>query len=195
MIKLKNLTGVLVLSSILLVGCQSNGSGEEGTEVDSTASEMTSDNEEREGSTDMEEPVEPLDEVSDEDLEKFSRAVIAVQAYGQEVQPRMLMVVQESGLDPMRYSQIAQAQQMPGGDTMKISPDEAAKFKVANAKVEALREGATDTMEIKIREAGLTVEHYRAIIATIRMDPELQQKVSEIQKRQMAAETETESGS
>lgn len=186
MIKLKKFSGALLLSSIFLASCQSNGGEESSDAADSTAVETEGNTAGEQDAATMDPmAIEPLEEVSEEDLQKFSEAATAVQEYGQEVQPRMIAAVQEAGLDPQRYSEIMQAQQMPD-NSLEISEEEQAQFADAQAKVDAIQAEATETMENKIEESGLTIDHYQAILATVRQDPELQQKLMTMQGGQTA---------
>lgn len=180
MIKLKNLSGALLLCSMFAVGCQS-GAGDSNTD-DSDSTAMATDSSDAMQSMDQE--PQALDSVSNDDLQKFTSAVTSIQMYSQTVQPRMINVVQKNGLTPQRYSMIMQSQQMPN-DTLQVSDDEMAKFKDAQAKIETLQNNANDTIEMKIKQSGLTVDHYRAILATVRQDPALQQKVQAMQAQQM----------
>lgn len=186
MIRLKKFSGALVLSTVVLASCQSTGGEENAEAADSAAMETEAGGNAAEGedaATMDPMAIQPLEEVSEEDLQKFSEAATAVQEYGQQVQPRMIAAVQEAGLDPQRYSEIMQAQQMPD-NSLEVSEEEQAQFEEAQAKVDAIQAEATETMENKIEEAGLTVDHYQAILATVRQDPELQQKLMTMQAEQ-----------
>lgn len=184
MIKLKNIAAVLVVSSLTLVGCQSGGAEGETSDQDSTSEGMNTEESGDNTSADMMDEVQPKENVTDEELKKFSQAIVVVQTYAQQVQPRMYAVVQESGMTPQRYSEILRAEQA-GIDTLELSANEQELFDETKTKLEAMQENVNDSMAIKIEETGLTENEYRAIMATVRQDTSLQSKLKEMQQEQM----------
>jgi len=123
-------------------------------------------------------PQQQTTEVSDDEMEQFALAFVEIQNIEQKIQPEMVQIVEEEGIEIQRFNEIMNAQQDPNKE-VDASEDELQKFASANREIEDIQTRAQREMMGKITEAGLTVERYQEIMTALRNDPELQQKLQQ----------------
>jgi hypothetical protein len=164
----KHLFSVVLTSTMLLsYGCQ------QGREANNENQETAQD-ESQLFDLDQQEPTK----VSDEDLAQFVEAVQKIQPLSMNAQQEMMQAVQGAGMEPQRFSEIMQSQQMPEGSSdLEISADEMAKYEKAQKEVEAIQEKVTGEMENSMKEVGITMERYEEILAAVQQDPAMMEKV------------------
>ncbi len=128
-------------------------------------------------------PAMEVEEVSDEELQKFMTASQEVQAFSQQVQQQMISALEEQGMQPQRYGEIQQSQQNPGSGSDATS-EEMQKFQKASQEVQKLQSQAQQQLQEKLSEAGFTQRRYQEISMMVQSDPELQQKFQSLQQGQ-----------
>ncbi len=115
-------------------------------------------------------------EISDEEVEMFAEAFKAVQEENQISHEKMVMTIQEEDFDLERFAEIQQAQMNPTQET-EVTDEEQAKLEKLMPKLEEIQEETVGNMEIRISEAGLSMQRYQEIAGIVQQDVELQQKI------------------
>jgi len=123
-------------------------------------------------------PAQQTTEVSDGEMEQFALAFAGIQAVEQQVQPKLVKTVQDKGLEVQRFNEIMNAHQNPN-QQVDATDDEMEKFAAASQEIERIQSKAQQDMFKAITEEGLTVERYQEIIAAVRNDETLQQKLQQ----------------
>lgn len=170
-------TILFALTILIWTGCGNSSS----TEENSTApvEEQTSD---QQASTEEAQPllneIQPATDVTDEELDQISSAIIAMQMLEQGSQMKMIMAVQESGMDVQRFSEIMQQKQNPDA-TVTMSPEEEALFTKAEENLQAVQFEMQEDYEQAIEEGGLTIERYQSIMMAVQTDTSLQRKIDD----------------
>lgn len=114
--------------------------------------------------------------ISDEEVEMFAEAFKAVQEENQISHEKMVMTIQEEDFDLERFAEIQQAQMNPTQET-EVTDEEQAKLEKLMPKLEEIQEETVGNMEIRISEAGLSMQRYQEIAGIVQQDVELQQKI------------------
>lgn len=115
-------------------------------------------------------------EVSDDELQTFSDALQTVQSLYQSSQPEMIQAIQDEGMKPNRFSQIAQSRQNPQSD-LQVSDKEMEQF---NNALESIRQIQSEVMQKQIsavKDEGMTPERFQTILNAVRQDQDLQQRL------------------
>ncbi|MEJ2051169.1 MAG: DUF4168 domain-containing protein [Calditrichota bacterium] len=118
--------------------------------------------------------------VSDDELHTFSDALQSVQTIYQNSQPDMIQAIKDEGMEPQRFSQIAQSKQNPQSD-LKVSPEETKQF---NNALESIRQIQSKVMQKQIsavKEEGMTPERFQTILNAVRQNQDLQQRLQSMQ--------------
>lgn len=118
-------------------------------------------------------------EVSDSELEKFALAFTKIQSIDQQIQQKMVSAVQEEGVDVQRFNEMLNAQQDPDKE-LDATEEELKNFAAANKAIEEIQGTAQQDMQQVISDSELTVQRYQEIMAALRNDSELQQKLQQI---------------
>jgi hypothetical protein len=121
-------------------------------------------------------PQQQTTEVSDDEIEQFALAFVEIQNIEQKIQPEMVQIVEDEGIEVQRFNEIMNAQQDPNQE-VDASEDELIKFASANREIEEIQTRAQREMMEKIAESGLSVDRYQEIMVAVRNDPALQQKL------------------
>jgi hypothetical protein len=121
-------------------------------------------------------PQQQTTEVSDDEMEQFALAFVEIQNIEQKIQPEMVQIVEDEGIEVQRFNEIMNAQQDPNQE-VDASEDELIKFASANREIEEIQTRAQREMMEKIAESGLSVDRYQEIMVAVRNDPALQQKL------------------
>jgi len=122
-------------------------------------------------------------EVSDDELETFSDALQTVQSLYQSSQPEMIQAIQDEGMEPNRFSQIAQSRQNPQSD-LQVSDKEMEQF---NNALESIRQIQSKVMEKQVsavKEEGMTPERFQTILNAVRQNQDLQQRLQAMMPQQ-----------
>lgn len=127
------------------------------------------------------EPAVPQVQIAPEDLQKFSNAIKQLQVIQQESITQMSQVVQREGLSEQRFIQIFQSQRNPRAQpTVKITQEEQQKFEQANTRIREVQQKNQVKMMQVVEKEGLDVERFNQILAAVRQNPTLQQKVQQM---------------
>lgn len=118
-------------------------------------------------------------DVSDDELKSFTVALVDVQTINQEMQPKLITIVEDEGFEIERFTQIQQAQQNPQTN-VEVSEEEIEKFNKIAPELQKIQQEAQQEMMLKITESGLTIERYQQIITAVQTDMEMQQKVEKL---------------
>lgn len=118
-------------------------------------------------------------DVSDDELKSFTVALVDVQTINQEMQPKLITIVEDEGFEIQRFAQIQQAQQNPQ-TKVEVSEEEIEKFNKIAPELQKIQQEAQQEMILKITESGLTIERYQLIISAVQTDMEMQQKVEKL---------------
>jgi hypothetical protein len=121
-------------------------------------------------------PQQQTTEVSDDEIEQFALAFVEIQNIEQKIQPEMVQIVEDEGIEVQRFNEIMNAQQDPNQE-VDASEDELIKFASANREIEEIQTRAQREMMEKIAESGLSVDRYQEIMVAVRNDSALQQKL------------------
>lgn len=119
-------------------------------------------------------------EVSDKELKKFAAINKKMQAINQEMQQKMTQIIEKNEMDMNQFNQIQQNQQNPNSD-IDVSESDMNKYK---AIINEIRENQTQIQKKAqdiVESEGLTMQRYQEIGNLISNDPEMQNKLREMQ--------------
>ncbi len=119
-------------------------------------------------------------DISDEELKKFATVNSKMQAINQEMQQKMTQIIEKNGMDMNQFNQIQQNQQNPDSD-IDVSESDMNKYR---AIINEMREDQAQTQKKAqdiIESEGLTMQRYQQIGNRISNDPEMQNKLREMQ--------------
>jgi hypothetical protein len=125
----------------------------------------------------------PGEPVSETELQQLANVVPELQAIQESAQTEVMTVVEESGLSPERFNQIAQAQTSPEVEAeaaVEITPDEQTAFETVFNEIQRIEQEFLTQREQLLQAEGLTVERYKEIMAAVQQDPALLQQVEEM---------------
>ncbi|HKJ69593.1 MAG TPA: DUF4168 domain-containing protein [bacterium] len=122
----------------------------------------------------------PSVEVNDEELETFSNALQTIQTIYEDAQPNMVAAIKEEGMEPNRFSQIAQSQQNPQSD-LDVSDQEMQKFNSALTEIREIQSGIIEKQKTAVKEEGMSPERFQEILTAVRQDQQLQQRLQSMQ--------------
>ncbi len=129
-------------------------------------------------------------DVSDEELEKFSKVMKSVQQLRQKQMPKMRQALKDAGLTMKEYRSIqrkmggSQGGAMQGSnskDTKEPSKEQKQKYQKAQKKIRSIQKSMKQKMGKRIKENGLTRARFEEISKAVRADKELQQKLRKMQ--------------
>jgi len=122
-----------------------------------------------------------VEEVSDEELDRFVTALQAVEQIQIETQATMTEAIEAEGMSEERFSQIHSAQQNPEmelGDDVTAAEEEA--YESVLATLMEVQQTAQGDMQDAVAEEGFDVQRFNEIIIAIQQDPELAQQVQQM---------------
>lgn len=131
----------------------------------------------------MPQQIEPATDVSDEEMEQFANAFSGIQQIDQQLQPELVQAVQEEGIEVQRFNEIMNAQQNPNQE-VDAREEELKKFAAASREIEEIQMRAQREMREVVTKSGLDMERYQAIIAALRNDAELQQRLQQMMQEE-----------
>lgn len=120
----------------------------------------------------------PLENVTDEHLDRFVSAYQALQVIQQETQAEMLAAVEAEGLTVDEFNAMAQTMQSPAGADA-LPPQQAEPFMAAAEQVSAIRADVRDEMAAAIQAESLTIEEFEQILMMAQQDPMLQEQINQ----------------
>lgn len=129
-------------------------------------------------------PIEILAQaqISDEDLDKFSRAIFQMLTIEQQFQERIVQTIEGQGFSQERFAEIyqanVQAQENPAAQAeINISPEEQQKFVQIMEEGRQIQEESQERQEQAIASLGLNMDRLNEIGSAIQQNPQLQQEV------------------
>lgn len=119
-------------------------------------------------------------EVSETEIEQFANAIQQFQSIQSGAQQQANQILQEEELSPERFNQILQTQQNPEAQpSSEISSEEREKFDRVSSQLGQLQETTRTQMEQALQEEGLPRERFSQILAMVRQDPTLRQRIEQ----------------
>lgn len=120
--------------------------------------------------------------VTDSELEKFVQAVDEVKNLQENAQKKMIDAIENEGLDAKRFVEINNIQRNPEADAgQQLSKKELESFNNAKEKVDKMQKEMQDKQMKAIEQQGIEVERYVEIARAAQSDPELRQKIQNMQ--------------
>ncbi len=134
--------------------------------------------------TTQQNPIEILAQaqISDEDLDKFSRAIFQMLTIEQQFQERIVQTIEGQGFSQERFAEIYQATVQAQGNPaaqadLNISPEEQQKFAQIMEEGKQIQEETQERQEQAIASLGLNMDRLNEIGSAIQQNPQLQQQV------------------
>ncbi|RDV16037.1 DUF4168 domain-containing protein [Pontibacter diazotrophicus] len=119
-------------------------------------------------------------EFSDADLEKFVAANSQVTEIQNESREALVNAIEEQDLTLDRFNELAKAHQQQQLQETAENPEEIAAFSNAAQQVVKIQPEAKEKSDEAIKEHGLTVEQYEAIMQAYEQDPAVKAKVQQL---------------
>lgn len=117
-------------------------------------------------------------EVNDTELEKFAKVFQRLQLANQEIQQKMINVIEAEGMDVAAFNAIHQAKMQ--GEKIDASTKDLAKYEAVVTNIDGLQGDFKTRMENVITENGFTIDRYQEIASALQNDPELQERLKAI---------------
>ena len=117
-------------------------------------------------------------EVTEAELNKFAEIFQGLQAANQDIQTKMIVVIEAEEMDIETFNEIHRAK-LEKTD-VDASPEDIKKHEKAIEKIEVMQIGFQKEMESLITGAGLSIERYQEIATAIQINQELQQRLQKI---------------
>jgi hypothetical protein len=125
-------------------------------------------------------PAPAAADVSQSELEKFASTVKQFQTIQEEAQQQADRILASENLSPERFSQILQSQRDPQTQpSPEVSAAERQNFEQAMQKLAELQKTTRDRMDQTLQSEGLQRERFTQILALVRQDAGLRQRVQE----------------
>ena len=122
-------------------------------------------------------PADPAG-ISDTEMEQFAGVFVELQSMNQQIQQKMMTAVQDEGIEVQRFNEIMNAQQDPNKE-VDATEEELELFASAGQAIQQIQQKAQQDMQKVITESKLSLQRYQAIMAAVRNDSGLQQKLQE----------------
>ncbi|MBO0348373.1 DUF4168 domain-containing protein [Phormidium pseudopriestleyi FRX01] len=121
-------------------------------------------------------------QISNEDLDKFSRAIFQMLTIEQQFQERIVRTIEGQGFSQERFAEIykatVQAEENPAAQAdLNISPEEQEKFAQIMEEGKQIQEESQERQEQAIASLGLNMDRLNEIGSAIQQNPQLQQQV------------------
>ncbi len=125
-------------------------------------------------------PAPAAADVSQTELEKFASTVKQFQTIQEEAQQQADQILASEELSPERFSQILQSQRDPQTQpSPAVTTAERQNFEQAMEKLAELQKTTRDRMDQTLQSEGLQRERFTQILALVRQDEGLRQRVQE----------------
>lgn len=119
-------------------------------------------------------------DVSQTEIEQFANAIEQFQSIQSGAQQQANQILQEEQLSPERFNQIMQTQQNPEAQpSSEISAEEREKFDRVSTQLGELQESTRTQMEQALQQEGLPRERFAEILAMVRQDATLRQRIEQ----------------
>lgn len=117
-------------------------------------------------------------EVTDAELNKFAKVFQSLQVANQEIQRKMMAVIEAEEMDIATFNKIHKAKLE--NTEVDAAPEDIAKHGKAVEKIEVMQVGFQKEMESLITDSGLSIERYQEIATAMQADQGLQQRLQKI---------------
>lgn len=124
------------------------------------------------------------DDISDEELNKFADAVMAVQINNQQAQQQMIAIIQKEGLEIDRFVELQEAAENPEIDS-KATKKEMEQFNTLIEKIDKIQPELEQRAEEGIKTAGLSTDRFQELAAIVQQDETLQQRFQTLIMKKM----------
>lgn len=128
----------------------------------------------------------PEVDLSDEEADIFTDAVMDAQKIQMQAQQKMRGIIQDEGLDVKTYQKIAQASQMgQSPEESGVSDSDIEKFESANEEMQKVQKDIQNQVAQAVNDAGMEMERFQTINRAIQQDPELQKQIQQKMQEKM----------
>lgn len=114
--------------------------------------------------------------VTDSELDKFATVFQHMRMMDQEIQRKMMQVVEEEEMDIQRFNKLYKANMDPAVNA-DPTEEELEKYEDIVEKIEEMQIDFQKKMEETISDSGLSIERYQQIATRLQTDPELQERL------------------
>ncbi|MDB9312806.1 DUF4168 domain-containing protein [Spirulina sp. CS-785/01] len=121
--------------------------------------------------------VKQVENISDQELEKFADAWISVVNIERDTRQEIVEIVQDAGFEPQRFGDIAEAYQSQTEPTPPLTSEEETSFEQAAQQIQSLRENTRNEMQQAVRSQGLDPQRFSELLTAVREDQALQEEV------------------
>lgn len=121
-------------------------------------------------------------DISDAQLEKFSKVAGEVQKIQQSSQAEMRKVISKQGLDMQTFSKISRAQRS-SDSIANFTDEQMKKFKTVQTKLGQKQEQVRQKIFKKIENEGMSLQEYKKIARGIQSNPKLQSRFQALQNK------------
>lgn len=118
--------------------------------------------------------------VSDADLNTFSKVYTVMLAENHKAQNTIPAIIEEEGLDILRFSEIEASVRNNPHDGAEPTSDELTKHKKVHDRIGKIQKDFEVIVEKEIKAQGWTQEKYEEIVTAISASEELQNKLQKI---------------
>ncbi|MFO8236426.1 MAG: DUF4168 domain-containing protein [Bacteroidales bacterium] len=119
-------------------------------------------------------------EISDEELQNFVEASQEIQMLNNELQDKMVELIENSDMGLDRFQEISQMQQQ--GQDASLSEEEESIMASIQEEMQKEQQAMRPKMDGILEDHGLDAERYMAISRAMQTDEELQQRYQEMQQ-------------
>lgn len=126
------------------------------------------------------------EDVSKEEIKDFIEAANKIRPLQTEARQEIEGAIQSSSMDVQRFQEISQAQRNPSanGDT-EISQEEQSTFDSLSQESRKIQRETQAKMKKEVEATGMNWQKFQQISLALRQNPDLQDKVKEVQQEQM----------
>ncbi len=118
-------------------------------------------------------------EISDTELTQFASAYQEMQIQNQEIQHKIVKMIEDEGMDVQRFSAIQQASMDPNHE-VEATDSEIKMHQNVILKIQKMQPQFEKEASDKIVATGLTMERFEALATVIQKDQALQQRLQTI---------------
>ncbi|MDN3668602.1 DUF4168 domain-containing protein [Echinicola jeungdonensis] len=132
--------------------------------------------------------LEVNEDFTDEEYQKFVKINTEIIPVQQEVQGKMMKVIQEEGLDIKRFQELAQAQQTGGLKDASSNAEELAKFNKAGQRVMKMQKEVQTLVQEVITNNELSLQKFQEISLAYNQSDKVRKKIDDLIKKEMEKE-------
>lgn len=118
-------------------------------------------------------------EISDTELTQFASAYQEMQIQNQEIQQKIVKMIEDEGMDVQRFSAIQQASMDPNQE-VEATDSEIKMHQNVIVKIQKMQPQFEKEASDKIVATGLTMERFETLATVIQKDQALQQRLQTI---------------